>query len=35
VEELRLGGGEFPGVKLKRVYNRADHPVPRDVPTND
>jgi hypothetical protein len=35
VEELRLGGGEFPGVKLKRIYNRADHPVPRDVPTND
>jgi len=35
VEELRLGGGEFPGLKLKRVYSRADHPVPRDVPTND
>ncbi|HEV7441632.1 MAG TPA: hypothetical protein VGO18_03495 [Steroidobacteraceae bacterium] len=35
VEELHLGGGEFPGVKLKRVYDRADHPVPRDVPTND
>jgi hypothetical protein len=35
VEELHLGGGEFPAVKLKRVYDRADHPVPRDVPTND
>jgi hypothetical protein len=35
VEELRMGGGEFPAVKLKRVYDRADHPVPRDVPTND
>jgi hypothetical protein len=35
VEELRMGGGDFPAVKLKRVYDRADHPVPRDVPTND
>jgi len=35
VEQLRMGGGEFPAVKLKRVYARADHPVPRDVPTND
>jgi hypothetical protein len=35
VEELHLGGGEFPAVKLKRVYDRADHPVPRDAPTND
>jgi hypothetical protein len=35
VEELRLGGGEFPAVKLKRVYDRADHPVPRDVPMSD
>jgi hypothetical protein len=35
VEELHLGGGEFPSVKLKRVYDRADHPVPRDAPTND
>jgi hypothetical protein len=35
VEELHLGGGEFPAVKLKRVYDRSDHPVPRDVPTND
>jgi hypothetical protein len=35
VEELRLGGGEFPAVKLKRVYDRADHPPARDVPTND
>jgi len=35
VEELRLGGGEFPGVKLKRIYTRADHPIPREAPTND
>jgi hypothetical protein len=35
VEELELGGGEFPRVKLKRLYNRSDHPVQRDVPTND
>jgi hypothetical protein len=35
VEELHMGGGDFPAVKLKRVYDRADHPVPRDVPTND
>jgi hypothetical protein len=35
IEELRLGGGEFPVVKLKRVYNRTDHPLPRAVPTTD
>jgi hypothetical protein len=35
VEELSLGGGEFPAVKLKRIYDRADHPLPRAVPTND
>jgi hypothetical protein len=35
VEELRLGGGEFPDVKLKRVYDRADHPIPRAVPNID
>jgi hypothetical protein len=35
VEQLRLGGGEFPVVKLKRVYDRADHPLPRGAPTND
>lgn len=34
-EELHLGGGEFPSVKLKRVYGRTDKPVPRSVPTND
>jgi hypothetical protein len=34
-EELRLGGGEFPAVKLKRVYDRAEHPVQRAVPTTD
>jgi predicted small lipoprotein YifL len=35
VEELRMGGGEFPEVKLKRVYDRAEHPVSRAVPTTD
>jgi hypothetical protein len=35
VEELHLGGGEFPTVKLKRVYDRADHPSTRAVPTNE
>jgi hypothetical protein len=34
-EELALGGGEFPSVKLKRVYDRTDKPVTRDVFTND
>jgi hypothetical protein len=35
LEELRLGGGEFPAVKLKRVYDRTDHPVTRGVPITD
>jgi hypothetical protein len=35
VEELRLGGGDFPAVKLKRVYDRADHPLQRAAPTNE
>src|SRR5262249_15312223 len=35
VEELRLGGGEVPAIKLRRVYDRADHPIPRAVPTTD
>lgn len=34
-EVLSLGGGEFPSVKLKRVYDRSDHPVSRSVPTSD
>jgi hypothetical protein len=34
-EELSLGGGEFPSVKLKRVYDHTDRPLPRAVPTND
>jgi hypothetical protein len=34
-EELRLGGGDFPSVKLKRVYGRTDKPVPRSVPNMD
>jgi hypothetical protein len=35
VQELRLGGGEFPTVKLKRVYDRSDHPSTRAAPTNE
>ena len=35
IEQLSLGGGEFPSVKLKRVYDRTDHPVSRSVPTSD
>jgi hypothetical protein len=31
-EELQLGGGEYPSVKLKRVYDRTDKPLPRAVP---
>ena len=34
-EELSLGGGEFPSVKLKRVYDHTDRPLPRAAPTND
>lgn len=35
VEQLRMGGGEFPYVKLKRVYDQSDKPVQRAAPTND
>jgi hypothetical protein len=34
-EELSLGGGDFPSVKLKRVYDHTDKPLPRTAPTND
>jgi hypothetical protein len=34
-EELQLGGGEYPSVKLKRVYDRTDKPLPRAVPNID
>jgi hypothetical protein len=34
-EELSLGGGDFPSVKLKRVYDHTDRPLPRAAPTND
>jgi hypothetical protein len=34
-EELQLGGGEFPSVKLKRVYERTDKPLSRAVPNNE
>jgi hypothetical protein len=35
IEQLRLGGGEYPVVKLKRVYDRTDRALPRVAPTND
>jgi hypothetical protein len=36
IEDLRLGGGEFPVVQLKRVYNHTDKPLPRaGLPSND
>jgi hypothetical protein len=34
-EELNLGGGDFPSVKLKRVYDHSDGPLPRAVPNNE
>jgi hypothetical protein len=34
-EELQLGGGEYPSVKLKRVYGRTAKPLPRAVPNNE
>lgn len=34
-EELQLGGGEYPSLKLKRVYVRTAKPLPRAVPNND
>jgi hypothetical protein len=34
-EELQLGGGEYPSIKLKRVYKRTTHPLPRAVPNNE
>jgi hypothetical protein len=35
IEELELGGGDFPSVQLKRVYDRTDKPLPRAVPNID
>jgi hypothetical protein len=35
IEELHLGGGDFPAVKLKRVYDHTDRPLPRALPTNE
>jgi hypothetical protein len=35
IEELHLGGGDFPAVKLKRVYDHTDKPLPRAMPTNE
>ncbi len=34
-EELQLGGGEYPSIKLKRVYARTAKPLPRAVPNNE
>jgi len=34
-EDLRLGGGDFPSARLKRVYDRIDRPLPRSFPNND
>ncbi|HEY3784655.1 MAG TPA: hypothetical protein VGL55_05195 [Steroidobacteraceae bacterium] len=35
IEQLHLGGGEYPSVELKRVYDHTDSPLPRVLPTND
>jgi hypothetical protein len=35
IEKLRLGGGEFPVVELKRVYDHSDKILLRAAPTND
>lgn len=35
VEQLHLGGGNFPSVDLRRVYDHTDKPLPRGLPTND
>jgi hypothetical protein len=35
IEELRLGGGDFPSVQLKRVYDHTDRPLPRGLPTDE
>ncbi len=35
VEDLRMGGGDFPSIRLKRVYDQSDRPLQRAVPTND
>lgn len=35
MEELHLGGGDYPSVELKRVYDHTDNPLPRALPTND
>lgn len=35
LEDLRMGGGDFPSIRLKRVYNQSEHPLQRTVPTSD
>ncbi len=35
LEDLRMGGGDFPSIRLKRVYDQSDRPLQRTVPTND
>jgi len=35
MQQLRMGGGDYPVVELKRIYDHTDKPLPRTVPTND
>jgi hypothetical protein len=35
IEELKLGGGDFPVVRLKRVFDHSDKALPRAFPSND
>ncbi|HUI60310.1 MAG TPA: hypothetical protein VLX90_08805 [Steroidobacteraceae bacterium] len=35
IQQLRMGGGDYPVVELKRVYDHTDKPLPRAVPTSD
>jgi len=35
IEQLHLGGGDYPNVALKRVYDHTDQPLPRSIPMND
>lgn len=35
IEQLHLGGGDYPSVDLKRVYDHTDNALPRALPTND
>jgi len=35
IQHLRIGGGDYPVVQLNRLYDHADKPLPRSLPTND